>query len=303
MLNAIKNGKQVTVVVELQARFDEENNMYWASKLREEGALIIYGVPNLKVHSKLFLITRKESNKVAHYAHVGTGNFNEQTAKVYSDFSLLTADNKITEEVNTLFDFYSDNLKIGKYKHLLVAPFFMRKRFEHLIDREIKHAKDGKRAFIHCKMNSLVDEAIIDRLYEAAQAGVKIKLIIRGICSMIPDHKKANGNVEIISIVDRYLEHSRIFIFGDNADTKYFISSADWMIRNLDHRSEVAVPIFDKKLQKQLRSIFDIQFADNTKARIIEGNQENNYKTTNGKPVRAQEDIYNYLKQGIDASI
>jgi polyphosphate kinase len=303
LLNAIKNGKQVTVVVELQARFDEENNMYWASKLREEGALIIYGVPNLKVHSKLFLITRKESNKVAHYAHVGTGNFNEQTAKVYSDFSLLTADNKITEEVNTLFDFYSDNLKIGKYKHLLVAPFFMRKRFEHLIDREIKHAKDGKRAFIHCKMNSLVDEAIIDRLYEAAQAGVKIKLIIRGICSMIPNHKKANGNVEIISIVDRYLEHSRIFIFGDNADTKYFISSADWMIRNLDHRSEVAVPIFDKKLQKQLRSIFDIQFADNTKARIIEGNQENNYKTTNGKPVRAQEDIYNYLKQGIDASI
>jgi polyphosphate kinase len=176
----------------------------------------------------------------------------------------------------------------------------MRKRFEHLIDREIKHAKDGKKAFIHCKMNSLVDEAIIDRLYDAANAGVKIKLIIRGICSMIPDHKKANGNVEIISIVDRYLEHSRIFIFGDNGDTKYFISSADWMIRNLDHRSEVAVPIYNKKLQKQLRTIFDIQFADNSKARIIEGNQENNYKTTDDKLVRAQEDIYNYLKEEND---
>jgi polyphosphate kinase len=172
----------------------------------------------------------------------------------------------------------------------------MRKRFESFIDTEIKNAKSGKPAFIHCKMNSLVDENIIEKLYAAANVGVKIKLIVRGICSIVPNHKKANNNIEIISIVDRYLEHSRIFIFCDNNNPKYFISSADWMIRNLDHRSEVAVPIYDKKIQKTLRTVFDIQFLDNTKARIISGMQENNYKTTDGKIVRAQEDIYNYLK-------
>jgi len=296
LLNAIKNGKKVTVVVELQARFDEENNIYWANKLREEGATVIYGVPNLKVHSKLFLISRREANKIKHYAHIGTGNFNEQTAKVYSDFSLLTADKNIANEVNSLFEFYADNLKISKYKHLLVAPFFMRKGLLQLIDREIKNAKEKKDAFIYCKMNSLVDEVMIQKLYEAANAGVKVKLIIRGICSMIPDHKKFHHNIEIISIVDKFLEHSRLFIFANKGNEKYYISSADWMIRNLDHRSEVAVPIYDKKIQKQLRTIFEIQFADNTKSRIIEGEQANNYKETNGKKVRAQIDVYNYLK-------
>jgi polyphosphate kinase len=296
LLNAIKNGKQVTVIVELQARFDEENNLYWASKLREEGAIVIYGVPNLKVHSKVFLVTKKEGTKLKQYAHIGTGNFNEQTAKIYSDFSLLTADVRITNEVNSLFEFYSDNLKIAKYKHLLVAPFYMRKRYELMIDKEMKNAREGKVAYIHCKMNSLVDEDIILKLYEAAEAGVKIKLIVRGICSLVPDSKKCKGNIEIISIVDRYLEHSRVFIFANKGEPLYYISSADWMIRNLDHRSEVAVPIYDSNIQKQLRKIFDIQFADNTKSRIIEGEQQNIYKTTDDKPVRAQEDIYNYLK-------
>jgi polyphosphate kinase len=295
LLNAMKNGKQVTVVIELQARFDEENNVYWSNKMREAGATIIFGVPSLKVHSKVFLITKKQGNRITQFAHIGTGNFNEQTAKIYSDFSLLTADKKITEEVNSLFDFYADNLKIGKYKHLLVSPFSMRKRIIQLIEEETKHAKNGKPAFIHAKMNSLSDAEIIDKLYEAASVGVEIKLIVRGICSVMPDHKKAKGNIQIISIVDKYLEHARLFIFGNNEKPKYYISSADWMIRNLDHRSEVAAPIYDKKLQKQLRDIFDIQFADNTKARIIDDEQINNYRENNLKRVRAQEDIYAYL--------
>jgi polyphosphate kinase len=295
LLNAMKNGKHVTVVIELQARFDEENNVYWSTKMREAGATIIFGVPSLKVHSKIFLITKKQGNKHIQFAHIGTGNFNEQTAKIYSDFSLLTADKKITDEVNALFDFYADNLKLGKYKHLLVSPFSMRKRIIQLIEDETKHAKIGKPAYIHAKMNSLSDVEIIDKLYDAASAGVEIKLIVRGICSVMPDHKRAKGNIQIISIVDKFLEHARLFIFGNLNKPKFYISSADWMIRNLDHRSEVAVPIYDKKLQNQLRDLFDIQFADNTKARIIDNDQINNYRENNLKRVRAQEDIYAYL--------
>lgn len=297
LLNAIKNGKQVTVVIELQARFDEENNVYWSNKMREAGATIIFGVPNIKVHSKVFLITKKMGNKLTHFVHIGTGNFNEQTAKVYSDFSLLTADKNITEEVNSLFNFYADNLKVEKFKHLLVSPFSMRKRIIQLIEDETKHAKNGKRAYIHAKMNSLSDAEIIDKLYDAAHAGVEIKLIVRGICSVMPGHKKAKGNIEIISIVDKFLEHARLFIFGNKDKPKYYISSADWMIRNLDHRSEVAVPIYDKMLQKQLRDVFDIQFADNVKARVIDDEQNNNYRENNLKPVRAQEDIYSYVSK------
>ncbi|CAN5628627.1 polyphosphate kinase 1 [soil metagenome] len=300
LVNAIKNGKQVTVVVELQARFDEEANIRWANKMNEEGAKIIYGVPGLKMHSKLFLITRTEQNKDVHYAHIGTGNFNEDTARLYCDHSLLTADKRITEEVVRLFQFYNDNYKTGNYKHLIVSPFFTRKRLLHLISKEIEQAKEGHEAWMFLKMNSLTDPEMIRKLYDASQAGVKIRLIIRSICSLVPGVKGMSENIEAISIVDKYLEHARVFISCNGGDHKYFISSFDWMTRNIDHRSEVGVPIFDPKLQQQLKDIMEIQWLDNTKARVLNFEQNNQYRSTNSKTkVRCQDAIYQYFKKQV----
>jgi polyphosphate kinase len=297
LINALKNGKQVTAVIELQARFDEEANIYWSGKLQEEGAKVIYGVPGLKVHSKLFLITRKESGKINHYAHIGTGNFNGDTSKVYTDHTLLTSNKIITEEVEKVFDFYLDNFKGGVYRHLLVSPFFMRKRLVQLINKEIQNAKANKPASILLKLNNLVDAEMIRKLYEASAEGVKIKLIVRGICSLVAGVKGLSENIEAISIVDKYLEHSRVFIFHNNGDEKYFISSADWMTRNLDHRSEVAIPIYDKEIQQQLKKIIDLLWSDNTKARILGSTQNNAYRKSNSKvKIRAQEEIYTLLK-------
>ncbi len=296
LINAVKNGKQVTAVVELQARFDEEANIYFANKLEEAGAKVIFGVPGLKVHSKLFVITRKENGKLVNYAHIGTGNFNEQTAKIYCDHSLLTADKRITEEVVKLFNFYQDNFKTGMYKHLVVAPFSMREKFMHLIHKEIKNAKEGKPAYIILKMNSLVDNEMIKKLYKAGEEGVKIKLIIRGTCSLVPGIKGVSDNIEVISIVDKFLEHSRIFIFANGGEEKYYLSSGDWMFRNLDARSEVAVPVYDKDIQRHLRQYITIQLKDNTKARIVSKAQDNSYvQSVGGKSVRAQDDIYKWL--------
>ncbi len=297
LINALKNGKQVTAVIELQARFDEEANIYWSGKLQEEGAKVIYGVPGLKVHSKLFLITRKESGKINHYAHIGTGNFNGDTSKVYTDQTLLTSNKIITEEIEKVFDFYLDNFKGGIYKHLLVSPFFMRKRLVQLINKEIQNAKANKPASIILKLNNLVDDEMIRKLYEASAEGVKIKLIVRGICSLVAGVSGLSENIEAISIVDKYLEHSRVFIFHNNGDEKYFISSADWMTRNLDHRSEVAVPIYDKEIQQQLKKIINILWSDNTKVRILGSTQNNSYRKSNSKvKIRAQEEIYTLLK-------
>jgi len=297
LINALKNGKQVTAVIELQARFDEEANIYWSGKLQEEGAKVIYGVPGLKVHSKLFLITRKESGKINHYAHIGTGNFNGDTSKVYTDQTLLTSNKIITEEIEKVFDFYLDNFKGGAYKHLLVSPFFMRKRLVQLINKEIQNAKAKKPASIILKLNNLVDDEMIRKLYEASAEGVKIKLIVRGICSLVAGVSGLSENIEAISIVDKYLEHSRVFIFHNNGDEKYFISSADWMTRNLDHRSEVAVPIYDKEIQQQLKKIINILWSDNTKVRILGSTQNNSYRKSNSKvKIRAQEEIYTLLK-------
>ncbi|MBN8702995.1 MAG: polyphosphate kinase 1 [Bacteroidetes bacterium] len=297
LINALKNGKQVTIVVELQARFDEENNIYWANKLQEEGATVIFGVPHLKVHSKLFSIVRKENNKKVVYAHVGTGNFNEDSAKIYSDFSLLTADKRITDEVEKLFEFYSDNLKVGTYKHLLVAPFTMRKKFMRMIQTEIDHAREGKEAYISIKLNSLVDAEIISKLYEANAAGVKMKIIVRGVCSLVTQIAGMSDKIECISIVDKYLEHARVFIFCNGGDEKIYISSADWMNRNLDYRSEVAIPIYDKHIQTIIKSLMDIQWKDNTKARTIDQKQTNVYKSSTQKTkIRAQDDIYLFFK-------
>ncbi|MDF2437897.1 MAG: polyphosphate kinase [Bacteroidota bacterium] len=299
LINAIKNGKQVTAIIEVQARFDEEANIYWAGKLEEEGAKVIFGVPGLKVHSKMFLIARKEGGKkITHYAHVGTGNFNGDTAKIYTDHSLLTANKNLTEEVERVFGFYEDNTKPGTYRHLLVSPFFMRKRLVAFINQEIKNAKAGKPAYIILKLNNLVDPLMIKKLYEASTHGVQIKLMVRGICSLVAGVKGLSDNIEAISIIDRFLEHSRVFIFCNNNDEKYFISSADWMTRNLDHRSEVALPIYDSKIKKELRAIIDTLWDDNTKARILGSKQDNEYRKNDSMSrVRAQEDIYLQLKQ------
>lgn len=298
LINALKNGKAVTIVVELQARFDEEANIYWANRLQEEGATVIFGVPGLKVHSKLFIITRKEIGETIRYAHIGTGNFNEETAMVYSDISLLTADERITEEVEKLFGFYTNNYKIGHYKHLIVAPWDMRKRYVNYINKEIANARDGKEAWIWLKLNSLVDEELISKLYQASQAGVKIKLIIRGICSLVPGVKGMSDNIEVISIVDKYLEHGRIFVFCNDGEEKFYLASSDWMSRNLDHRSEVAVPVYDPRLQKELREFMMSQFRDNSKARIIDKKQVNQYRISTSRfKFRTQEDFYRILRK------
>ncbi|HET8962577.1 MAG TPA: polyphosphate kinase 1 [Chitinophagales bacterium] len=297
LINALKNGKQVTAVVELQARFDEEANIYWSNKLQEEGAKVIYGVPGLKVHSKMFIISRKENAKDVNYAHIGTGNFNGDTARIYTDHSLLTADKRITEEVEKVFTFYADNLKTGTYNHLLVSPLYMRKEFMKLINTEIKNAINKKEAYIFLKLNNLVDVAMIKKLYEASNKGVKIKMIIRGTCSLVAGVKGMSENIEAISIIDKFLEHSRLFIFCNGGKEKYFLSSADWMTRNLDHRSEVAVPIYDQNIQRQLKEILDMLWSDNTKARVLGSKQNNAYRVSNNAvKIRAQEKIYNLFK-------
>lgn len=298
LINAVKNGKKVTVVVELQARFDEENNIYWANKLQEEGANVIYGVTGLKVHSKLFLITTREKGKEVRFAHIGTGNFNEKTARIYTDLALLTCDKRITDEVGKIFDFYVDNFKVGNFKHLAVAPFYMRKVFVSLINKEIQNAKAGKKATIMLKMNSLVDKDMIQKLYEASRAGVKITLIVRGACSLVTEVAGYSDNIKAYSLVDKYLEHARIFIFHNGGDEKIYMSSADWMSRNLDSRSEVAVPVYDKEIRKQLKDIIAIQLSGNTKLRIIDRKQQNLYKKPlpGEKKVRVQDEIYLYLK-------
>ncbi|MBL7896707.1 MAG: polyphosphate kinase 1 [Bacteroidia bacterium] len=299
LINAIKNGKKVVVLVELQARFDEENNIYWANKLQEEGAHVIYGVTGLKVHSKLFLITSRIKGKEVKVAHIGTGNFNEKTARIYTDFSLLTANKLITDEVNKVFDFYVDNFKVGQFKHLAVAPFYMRKTFVSLINKEIANAKAGKKSGIILKMNSLVDREMIVKLYEASNAGVPVQLIVRGACSLVTGIEGYSKNIVANSIVDKYLEHARVFIFHNGGEEKMYLTSADWMSRNLDSRSEVAVPIYDKEIRKQIKDIINIQLAGNTKVRILDPFQENVYKKPQPgeRKIRVQDEVYDYIKE------
>ena len=297
LVNAVRNGKQVTAVVELQARFDEESNIFYAGKLQEEGVQVIFGVPGLKVHSKLFLITRREENKNVLYAHIGTGNFNENTSKIYTDHSLLTAQKVITNEVEKLFSFYLNNYKAGHYNHLIISPFNSRKKFNAFIAKEIDSAKSGKEAWIVLKLNSLSDIDLTERIYEASQAGVRIKLIVRGICSVVPGIPGISENVEVISIVDKYLEHSRIYIFCNGGKNNYYISSGDWMDRNLDFRSEVTVPILDPELQNELKKYVTIQLMDNCKSRYLNLDGKNNaYRTTfNRQKIRAQEELYKVI--------
>ncbi len=297
LLNAVRNGKQVTVMMELQARFDEERNIRWTRQLEDEDAKVVASIPGLKVHSKICLITRKENKALRHYAMVGTGNFNETTARIYTDHTLITANRKITREVARVFDFLENPYNSTQgYKHLIVSPFYMRKKWTRLIRDEIAIAKAGRPAYIHAKLNNLVDRKMIQRLYEASQAGVKIKLIVRGICSLVPGVPGLSENIEVISIVDKYLEHSRVIVFGNDGDEKVYLSSADWMVRNLDNRVEVASPVYDEGIKRELRAYLDLQFQDSTKARIVDPEQVNNYRRAEGNG-RAQNDIYEFLLQ------
>jgi polyphosphate kinase len=298
LINAARNGKSVTVFMELQARFDEEANIYWAEKMQEEGVKLIQGIPGFKVHCKLLLIRRKESDKNVYYANVGTGNFNEQTARIYADDSLLTSNPQITEDVNSVFRLFESKYNPPKFNSLIVAPFHMRNFYIRLINNEIKNAKAGKEAWIILKLNNLVDDKIIRKIYQAGQAGVKVSIICRGTCTMIPGMKDFSENIEVISIVDKFLEHSRVFVFYNGGDEKYYISSADWMVRNLDNRIEVACPVYDKGIQLELKTMLKIQLKDNTKARIVNHDIPNTYKDKDKLPIlRSQVEIYKYLKE------
>ncbi len=298
LLNAIRNGKRVTVVIELQARFDEEANIYWSNKLQEEGANVINGIPGLKVHSKLLWIKRREGSLNRNYAYIGTGNFNESTARIYSDEGLMTADPRLADEVANVFEFFKHNYRHFDYRNLIVSPFEMRRFFKKMINREIKFARKGKPAWMILKMNSLIDPEMMMKVYEASQAGVQVKLIVRGIFGMKAGIPGLSETIEGISIVDKYLEHSRIFVFGNDGDERYFISSADWMPRNLNRRIEVAVPVYDEDIRNELKEMLRIQLQDNTKARILDPDLQNLYDRSD--PVhkyRAQEDFYNFIRK------
>ena len=298
LINAARNGKEVTVFLEVQARFDEEANIFWAEKMQEEGVRVIQSIPGFKVHAKLLLIRRHEiDEKNVYYAGISTGNFNETTAKIYADSTLFTANKEIASEVNSVFHLFDSKYSIPRFKHLVVAPFAMRNFFIRLINNEIRIAKKGREAWIILKLNSLADEKIVRKLYEASQSGVKIKLIIRGICVLIPGVPGLSDNIEAISIVDRYLEHSRVFVFCDGGDNKYFISSADWMVRNFDNRIETACPVYDKTLQQELMKMLQIQWSDNSKARYLGEKNTNEYREreTGELKIQSQLETYNYF--------
>lgn len=292
--SAIEQGKSVMVFMEVKARFDEEANLYWAERLESWGAKVVYSLPELKVHAKLLLILRGKRQ----YAYLGTGNFNESTSEIYSDFGLMTADHRLTNEVSGVFDFLEYKKRPKQpFQHLLVGQFRMRRNIYQLIEQEIKHAKAGRKALIIVKLNSLQDSRMIARLYEASNAGVKIKLIIRGICSLVPNQVGYSENIEVISIIDRYLEHARIYYFYNNGADHLYLSSADWMTRNLFYRIECAFPIYDKKLRKEIKDFLDIQLKDNVKARIIDGKLTNAYKEDNAAPWRSQHRLYLYYQE------
>lgn len=297
LINASKNGKKVNCLLELKARFDEQANIYWTTRLEEEGITVNYGIPDYKVHSKICLVKRVEKGKSVYYANLATGNFNEKTARTYCDHSLFTANPDITLELGKLFKGLEKKVFYRGYKHLVVSPLESREKLYSLIDNEIKQAKAGNPAFIILKMNSLSDDGLIGKLYDASNAGVRIQLIIRGMCCLIPGLEGYSENITVRSIIDKFLEHARVWIFANNGKELIYLSSADFMTRNIDHRVEVGFPIIDKDIKQEIRDIIDIQLKDNTKAREI--NQYNNNRYLSGRlktAYRAQSDIYTYLK-------
>lgn len=301
LIKAAKNGKKVFVFDEVKARFDEQSNIYWGDKLEKEGVKVLYDYNNLKVHTKIALVTKVIDDVKVNYAYLGTGNFNEKTANIYCDHGLLTKNQDLTKELEKVFDILENGTGECVFNHLLVAPFNLRSSLENMIDREIMLAKKGKNASITFKMNSLEDKKMIKKLYEANNAGVKIKLIIRGICCLIPGVEGMSENIKVTSIIDRYLEHARVYIFNNNGNKEVYVASADCMSRNLNRRVEVGFPIYDKSLRDELLKIIAIQLADNTKARKINQKQTNPYKISNRKVnVRAQYDLYDMLKNKLN---
>lgn len=300
LINAAKNGKKVTVSIELQARFDEANNIKYAERMQREGIHLIFGVTGLKVHAKACYVERLEDDKVKRYGFISTGNFNENTAKIYTDYTLFTADQGILKDIKKVFEFFEVNYKVKKYKHLIVSPHYTRDRFEEMINQEIQNHKDGKPAGLRFKINSLSDYLMIDKLYEASRAGLPIKLIVRGINCLIPGVKEMSENIEAISVVDKFLEHPRLYIFENAGDPKVYISSADLMTRNLDHRVEISCPIYDSELKTQLLDTFNICWKENVKARDF-SKAKNAYRKTKGEKVRSQFATYEYYLKKFNA--
>ncbi len=298
LLSAAQNGKAVTAMVELKARFDEEQNIDNTDLLQQGGVKVVHSLEELKVHSKLVLIERREGNTTRGYAYVGTGNFNEDTARIYGDFGLLTTDEAVVEDARKVFDFLQNTHKHPTYNKLVVSPYYMRSKIEAIIDGEIRNARRGKKAYIHAKFNSLTDEAMVIKLYEASRAGVEVRLIIRGACCLQAGVPELSENIEVRSIVDKYLEHARLLIACNGGKAQSWIMSADLMTRNLDRRVEVGIPIRDKGIHKTLEGYFAIQWGDNTKARLIAPPYLNAYVPhTEGTPThRSQTELYDYFE-------
>ncbi|MBO6631361.1 MAG: polyphosphate kinase 1, partial [Psychroserpens sp.] len=301
LINAAKNGKKVTVVIELRARFDEQANIDYAEQMQDEGVEMLFGVVGLKVHSKMCVIEREEANGIKRYGFVSTGNFNESTAKIYTDFTLFTANQKILKDINKVFSFFHTNYRIHRYKHIITSPHYSKSKLFALIDNEIENKKMGRPAYIKLKLNSISSYKMVDKLYEASRAGVKIQMIVRGICCLVPGVPGMSENIEVISIIDKFLEHTRLYIFGNNDDPKVYISSADWMTRNIENRVEVSCPIYQDDIKNELLEVFDICWSDNVKARRIDQSQSNQYKTDHNTKVRAQFALYEYYNDKLKA--
>lgn len=307
LVNAVRNGKEVVVMLELRARFDEEANLEWKSRLEEEGARVLVGMPNMKVHAKLCMIRKRVGNKFVSYGFVSTGNLNEKTAMAYGDHCLITSDTRIMSDVNKIFR-YLENPRTGDHflrhcKHIIPSPHFVRREMYKLIDEEIKQAKKNKPCGITLKMNSLADEGMISKLNEAAREGVPVRLIIRGIFCMMSESKKYKVPVRAISIVDEYLEHARVWVFHNKGKEKVYLSSADWMLRNLDHRVEATCPVWDPSIKQELMDILDIQLRDNVKARVLDNQLSNDYVRSSRRKLRSQLATYDYLFKKTTLSI
>jgi polyphosphate kinase len=299
LMSAAKSGKQVAAFVEVKARFDEEANLRWGERLEESGVQVKYSFPGLKVHSKSALVRRIENGVEQLYIYLSTGNFHEKTARLYSDFGMFTADNRLTSEVARLFAFLETvRIPTDGFEHLLVGQFNLRRQLEEYIDFEISEAKAGRPAKIFLKLNSLQDMTMIEKLYEAGQAGVEVRMVVRGICCLVPGMESISDNINVISILDRYLEHARVFIFHHAGKDRMYLSSADWMERNLSFRIETSWPVYDEKIKKLIQDIMRIQWRDNVKARYIHFSQNNIYrKTSQDLAIRSQEETYFFLKR------
>lgn len=301
LINAAKNGKKVTVVIELRARFDEQANIDYAEQMQDEGVNMLFGVTGLKVHSKICVIEREEGKDNKRYGFVSTGNFNESTAKIYTDFTLFTANQKVLKDINKVFSFFDTNYRVHRYKHIITSPHYTKSKLFALIDTEIENVKKGKPAYIKLKLNSISSYKMIDKLYEASRAGVKIQMIVRGICCLVPGIKGMSENIEVISIIDKFLEHTRLYVFCNNEDTKVYISSADWMTRNIENRVEVSCPIYQEDIKQELLDVFKICWNDNEKARLIDETQSNEYKSSGKPKVRAQFALYDFYKEKLNS--